>query len=68
MAPDPHPDSSPAADHDTRSDIEQAVDARTDDVENVHGVSDTSPLEPAGAEDGVGGTGGVTKNQEEAGR
>ena len=61
----PHPDSAPENDTDRRSDIEQAVDARTDDVERLDStVGTTSPLEPTGQPDGVGGTGGVTKNQE----
>ncbi|NIJ25103.1 hypothetical protein [Sphingomonas japonica] len=61
--PDPHPDSLPAADHDDRSDIERAVEGENRDIENVQG-GDTSPLEPSGVPDGVGGTGGVTKNQD----
>lgn len=62
----PHPDSDPAADTDTRSDIEQAVQARADDVERLgSNVGTTSPLEPTGTPDGVGGTGGVTKNQDQ---
>ena len=63
----PHPDSDPAVDHDTRSDLEQAVAARADDVER--GVAGDpgaeSPLDPSGTYDGVAGTGGVVKNQDE---
>ena len=61
---DPHPDSAPDADNDRRSDIEQAVQARADDVER-HGFDTDSPLEPTGVPDGVAGTGGVTKNQDD---
>lgn len=62
----PHPDSDPAVDHDTRSDLEQAVASRSDDVERgaAGDPGDESPLEPSGVHDGVGGTGGVTKNQD----
>jgi hypothetical protein len=46
-----------------RSDLEQVVDSRADEAASA---GDTSPLEPAGAEDGVGGTAGVVKNQDKA--
>lgn len=63
----PHPDSDPAVDHDTRSDLEQAVASRADDVERgAAGDPDgDSPLEPSGTYNGVAGTGGVVKNQDE---
>lgn len=50
---DPHPDSPPDADTPDpgRSSVEGVEDKRT-------------PLEPAGVEDGVGGTGGVNKAQD----
>ncbi|MFZ3483749.1 hypothetical protein [Sphingomonas sp. 3-13AW] len=61
----PHPDSDPAADTDTRTDIEQAVQARADDVERLGtDVGSTSPLDPPGEFDGTAGTGGVVKNQD----
>jgi hypothetical protein len=61
----PHPDSDPAADTDTRSDIEQAVQARADDVERLGSkVGNTSPLDPPGEFAGTAGTGGVVKNQD----
>lgn len=63
----PHPDSDPAVDHDSRSDIEQAVSSRADDVERgAAGDPDAeSPLEPSGVPDGVAGTGGITKDQDQ---
>ena len=57
---DPHPDSPPEADHDRRSDLERAVD---DTNHNVKTVEDDTP--PNGADGAVGGTGGVTKNQDD---
>jgi hypothetical protein len=61
----PHPDSDPAADTDTRTDIEQAVQARADDVERLGtDVGSTSPLDPPGEFGGTAGTGGVVKNQD----
>ena len=63
---DPHPDSIPDHDDDTRSDIEQAVESRKDEAEGAGGGATSSPLEPTGTYDGNAGTGGVTKNQDEA--
>ena len=61
-----NPDSLPGTDNDPRSDIEQAVQSRSDDVERAGTqVDKTSALEPTGIPDGVAGTGGVTKNQED---
>ena len=65
---DPHPDSELEADNDRRSDIEQAVQARADDVERFGASDDDTALEPSGVEDGVAGTGGVTKNQDDRAR
>jgi hypothetical protein len=62
---DPHPDSSPASNNDIRTDIEQAVDGRNDDIEQVTGEKAETPLEPTGVPDGVAGTGGVVKNQDD---
>lgn len=63
---DPHPDSDPNGNHDTRSDLEQAVSSRADDVERgaAGDPDDETPLEPTGVHDGVSGTGGVVKNQD----
>jgi len=61
---DPHPDSLPQADNDARSDIEQAVEARKDAVERGEGGEELDVFTSPGMADGVGGTGGVTKNQE----
>ncbi|MHA6721039.1 hypothetical protein ACX40Y_16525 [Sphingomonas sp. RS6] len=49
---------------DERPDIQQAVEARSDAADAAGGGGTTSPQEPAGAPDGVGGTAGVVKNQE----
>lgn len=57
---DPHPDSPPESDHDRRSDLERAVDDTNRDIENV---PDDTP--PEGVDGAVGGTGGVTKNQDD---
>lgn len=57
---DPHPDSPPEADRDRRSDVERAVEATNRDVENL--LDDTLP---EGVDGAVGGTGGVTKNQDD---
>jgi len=62
---DPHPDSLPQADNDDRSDIEQAVEARKDAVERGEGGEELDVFTSPGMADGVGGTGGVTKNQED---
>jgi hypothetical protein len=57
---EPHPDSLPDADNDTRSDIEQAVESRSDDVERAAGGS----AESVGSTDGPNGAGGVVPNQD----
>lgn len=69
---DPHPDSMPGANHDSRDDLTQGTSGRNSDLENVveggsGGVSSTgqTPLEPTGVPDGNAGTGGVTKNQDD---
>ncbi len=62
---DPHPDSAPKADNDERSDIEQMVEARKDAVERGEGGSEPDSFTAPGLPDGVGGTGGVTKNQDD---
>jgi hypothetical protein len=60
---DPELDRKP---EDPRSDIQQAVESRADAAEAADGGGDTSPLEPAGVYDGVGGTAGEVKNQDKA--
>ena len=62
---DPHPDSLPQNDNDVRSDIEQIVEARKDAVERGEGGEEPDSFTSAGLPDGVGGTGGVTKNQDD---
>ncbi|WP_010186860.1 hypothetical protein [Sphingomonas sp. PAMC 26605] len=62
---DPHPDSLPENDTDDRSDIEQAVEARKDAVERGEGGREPDAFTSQGMEDGVGGTGGVVKNQDD---
>jgi hypothetical protein len=54
------------ADKDTRSDLEQAVESRADEAKATGGGGDSSPLEPTGVPDGVGGTAGEVKNQDRA--
>jgi hypothetical protein len=56
-----HPDSLPQDDNDTRSDIEQAVESRSDDVERLGGGDDES----VGSTDGPNGAGGVVPNQDD---
>lgn len=50
-------------DKDQRSDIEQEVESRSDAVERGEGSSEPETMTDPGMADGVGGTGGVTKNQ-----
>lgn len=62
---DPHPDSPPQADHDRRSDIEQAVSGENRAVETLdESIGGVAPASPDGAE-GENGAGGVVKNQED---
>ena len=51
-------------DEDTRSDIEQAVESRSDAVERGEGGDEPVTFTDTGLPDGVGGTGGVVKNQD----
>lgn len=65
---DPHAGTNPETlpqdrDDDTRSDIEQAVESRSDAVERGEGGDEPETFTDSGLPDGVGGTGGVTKNQ-----
>ena len=50
---------------DDRSDLQQAVEARSDAVKRGEGGNGHSPLEDAGADGGTGGT-GDTRNQDVA--
>ncbi len=52
-------------DEDTRSDIEQAVESRSDAVERGEGGDEPETFTDTGLPDGVGGTGGVVKNQDD---
>ena len=63
---DPHPDSPPQSDTDTRTDIEQIVDAREDAVERGEGDRGDEPetMTAPGLFSGNAGTGGVVKNQD----
>lgn len=58
------PNRTTGRDDDPRSDIEQAVQSRADEADAAGGGGTTSPLEPAGVEDGVSGTAGEVKNQD----
>lgn len=61
---DRSPDSPPPArDDDARSDIERAVEARSDALKRGEGGPEPETFTDPGMPDGVGGTGGVTKNQ-----
>ena len=62
---DPHPDSLPDNDNEKRTDIEQIVEAREDAVERGEGGDEPDSFTSAGLPDGVGGTGGITKNQDD---
>ncbi|MGH6616962.1 hypothetical protein [Sphingomonas sp.] len=61
----PPRDGVPGNDNDKRSDLEQAVEARKDAVKRGEGGREPDTFTSAGSPDGVGGTGGVTKNQED---
>ena len=50
---------------DPRSDLEQMVEARKDAVERGEGGNEPSIFTATGEHDGVGGTGGVVKNQDD---
>jgi hypothetical protein len=55
----------PAAGEDDRSDLQQMVDARKDAVERGEGGKEPDAFTSPGEFDGVGGTGGVVKNQDD---
>ncbi|QQV78185.1 hypothetical protein H5J25_05620 [Sphingomonas aliaeris] len=50
---------------DDRSDLQQMVDARKDAVERGEGGKEPDAFTSPGDFDGVGGTGGVVKNQDD---
>jgi hypothetical protein len=52
------------AEGDPRSDLEQAVQSRSDEANAAGGGAKTSILDGAGQEDGVSGTAGEVKNQD----
>jgi len=52
-----------ARDDDARSDLEQAVSARSDAVERGEGGPEPDPMLRTGDHDGNSGTGGEVKNQ-----
>jgi hypothetical protein len=62
MNRDPDLDRTPA---DPGSDLAETVKARGDDTDAAGTADKTSPLEPTGVEDGVGGTAGMVKNQDD---
>ncbi|WNO52624.1 hypothetical protein [Stakelama saccharophila] len=61
----PHPDSPPRPDQDERSDIEQIVESRSDAVDRGEGGEEPETFTDPGLADGVGGTGGRVKNQDD---
>ena len=50
---------------DERSDIQQAVEARKDAVERGEGRKEPNSFTAPGLPDGVGGTGGIVRNQDD---
>ena len=50
---------------DTRSDIEQAVQSRSDAVERGEGGPEPETFTKSGLSSGVGGAGGVVRNQDD---
>ena len=68
-APESHagtdPNSTPAErEADPRSDIEQAVQSRSDAVDRGEGGPEPEPMNAPGDYSGVSGDGGVVKNQD----
>jgi hypothetical protein len=60
----PNP-AAPDRNDDDRSDLEQIVEARADAVARSEGGEEPATFTAPGLPDGVGGTGGVTKNQDQ---
>ena len=54
-----------STERDDRSDIQQEVEARKDAVERGEGGKEPDAFTAPGDFDGVGGTGGVVKNQDD---
>lgn len=50
---------------DSRSDLQQAVEARSDAVARGEGGSEPAPMTDTGLFDGSSGTGGEVKNQDD---
>lgn len=65
MADDTNDVALQGGDDDTRSDLEQVVEARKDAVERGEGGAEPDGFTSPGLPDGVGGTGGVVKNQDD---
>jgi hypothetical protein len=70
MMTDPHAGTDPETlpeerDEDTRSDIEQVVASRSDAVERGEVGEEPETFTSTGRHDGVAGTGGVVKNQDD---
>ncbi|WP_380787374.1 hypothetical protein [Sphingomonas sp. R86521] len=66
---DPHKATDPETlpedrDEDSRSDLEQVVASRSDAVERGDGGEEPATFTDTGMPDGVGGSGGVVKNQD----
>ena len=59
------PENGPENNKDERSDLEQIVEARKHAVERGEGGEEPESFTSPGLPDGVGGTGGVTKNQDD---
>ena len=55
----------PKEDTDVRSDLQKMVEARKDAVERGEGGAEPKNFTATGMSDGVGGTGGVVKNQDD---
>ncbi len=53
------------SDEDSRSDLQQIVEARKDAVERGEGGAEPDTFTSTGVPDGAGGTGGVVKNQDD---
>ena len=59
------PENGPENNKNERSDLEQIVEARKDAVGRGEGGEEPESFTSPGLPDGVGGTGGVTKNQDD---
>lgn len=64
---DPKIPSKPVEDprDDPRSDLQQAVEARSDAVARGEGGEEPAPMTDTGSFDGNSGTGGIVKNQDD---